>query len=112
MTYVLSYCSSNKSYDYVMQTKLVTRCSPGRLFNVLQRLTSEQKASVKSMGFGSLLGLRCRTLRRSLCLWLLERFNTARRSLEICGERIPLSPRDVEHVMGLGLWEGCGEFRA
>lgn len=89
-----------------MQTKLVTRCSPGRLFNVLQRLTSEQKDAVKSMGFGSLLGLRCRTLRRSLCLWLLERFNTARCSLEICGERIPLSPRDVEHVMGLA---ACGK---
>ncbi|XP_021297258.1 uncharacterized protein LOC110426366 [Herrania umbratica] len=88
------------------QTKLVTRCSPGRLFNVLQRLTPEQKAAVKSMGFGSLLGLRCRTLRRSLCLWLLERFNTVRRSLEICGERIPLSPRDVEHVMGLA---ACGK---
>lgn len=83
------------------QTKLVTRCSPGRLFNVLQRLTPEQKAAVKSMGFGSLLGLRCRTLRRSLCLWLLERFNTTRCSLEICGERIPLSPKDVELVMGL-----------
>ncbi|KAG6656780.1 hypothetical protein CIPAW_04G045400, partial [Carya illinoinensis] len=66
------------------QTKLVTRCSPGRLFNVLQRLTPEQKTAVKSMGFGSLLDLRCRTLRRSLCLWLLERFNTTRRSLEIC----------------------------
>ncbi|KAI5684348.1 hypothetical protein M9H77_05576 [Catharanthus roseus] len=84
------------------QTKLVTRCSPGRLLNVLQRLTPEQKASVKSMGFGSILGLRCRTLRRSLCLWLLEKFNTVRRSLEICGERIPLTPQDVELVMGLG----------
>ncbi|KAL3526986.1 hypothetical protein ACH5RR_011642 [Cinchona calisaya] len=83
------------------QAKLVTRCSPGRLLNVLQRLTPEQKASVKSMGFGSILGLRCRTLRRSLCLWLLERFNTMRRSLEICGERIPLTPLDVELVMGL-----------
>ncbi|KAK3003220.1 hypothetical protein RJ639_018893 [Escallonia herrerae] len=83
------------------QTKLVTRCSPGRLFNVLKSLTSEQKDAVKSMGFGSLLGLRCRTLRRSLCLWLLERFNSVRRSLEICGERIPLSPWDVELVMGL-----------
>ncbi|XP_027078993.2 uncharacterized protein [Coffea arabica] len=83
------------------QTKLVTRCSPGRLLNVIQRLTPEQKASVKSMGFGSILGLRCRTLRRSLCLWLLERFNTMRRSLEICGERIPLTPQDVELVMGL-----------
>ncbi|XP_041007651.1 uncharacterized protein LOC121252194 isoform X2 [Juglans microcarpa x Juglans regia] len=69
------------------QTKLVTRCSPGRLFNVLQRLTPEQKTAVKSMGFGSLLDLRCRTLRRSLCLWLLERFNTTRRSLEICDLR-------------------------
>ncbi|KAG4143403.1 hypothetical protein ERO13_D06G186000v2 [Gossypium hirsutum] len=88
------------------QTKLVTRCSPGRLFNVLQRLSSEQKDAVKSMGFGSLLGLRCRTLRRSLCLWLLERFNTTRCSLEICGECIPLSPRDVEHVMGLA---ACGK---
>ncbi|KAL3525506.1 hypothetical protein ACH5RR_013878 [Cinchona calisaya] len=83
------------------QAKLVTRCSPGRLLNVLQRLTPDQKDSVKSMGFGSILGLRCRTLRRSLCLWLLERFNTVRRSLEICGERIPLSPQDVELVMGL-----------
>ncbi|XP_068335071.1 uncharacterized protein [Pyrus communis] len=83
------------------QAKLVTRCSPGRLFNVIQRLTNEQKAAVKSMGFGSLLDLRCRTLRRSLCLWLLERFNTTRRSLEICGERIPITPKDVELVMGL-----------
>lgn len=84
-----------------MQTKLVTRCSPGRLFNVLQHLTTEQKDAVKSMGFGSLLGLRCRTLRRSLCLWLLQRFNTSGRSLEICGKRIPISPKDVEFVMGL-----------
>ncbi|VFR00939.1 unnamed protein product [Cuscuta campestris] len=53
------------------------------------------------MGFGSILGLRCRTLRRSLCLWLLERFNAVRCSLEICGERVPLTPRDVELVMGL-----------
>ncbi|ONI17332.1 hypothetical protein PRUPE_3G152100 [Prunus persica] len=83
------------------QAKLVTRCSPGRLFNVIQRLTTEQKAAVKSMGFGSLLDLRCRTLRRSLCLWLLERFDTTQRSLEICGERIPLTPKDVELVMGL-----------
>ncbi|KAL3844917.1 hypothetical protein ACJIZ3_002320 [Penstemon smallii] len=83
------------------QTKLVTRCSPGRLLNVLQRLTPDQKAAVKSMGFGSILNLRCRTLRRSLCLWLLEKFNTVRRSLEVCGERIPLTPRDVELVMGL-----------
>ncbi|XP_057971660.1 uncharacterized protein LOC131160238 isoform X2 [Malania oleifera] len=66
-----------------------------------QRLTPDQKVAVKSMGFGSLLRLRCRTLRRSLCLWLLERFNTARRSLEICSECIPLSPQDVEFVMGL-----------
>lgn len=84
-----------------MQTKLVTRCSPGRLYNVLQRLTSEQKDAVRSMGFGSLLGLGCRTLRRSLCLWLLDRFNTTRCSLEICSEHIPLSPKDVELVMGL-----------
>ncbi|KAG6410143.1 hypothetical protein SASPL_128193 [Salvia splendens] len=83
------------------QTKLVTRCSPGRLLNVLQQLTPDQNAAVKSMGFGSILNLRCRTLRRSLCLWLLEKFNTVRRSLEICGERIPLTPRDVELVMGL-----------
>ncbi|KAI8541919.1 hypothetical protein RHMOL_Rhmol08G0097900 [Rhododendron molle] len=83
------------------QAKLITRCSPGRLLNVLQRLTPDQKVSVRSMGFGGLLGLRCRTLRRSLCLWLLERFNTARSSMNICGVRIPLSPQDVELVLGL-----------
>lgn len=84
-----------------MQTKLVTRCSPGRLFKVLQRLTPEQKEAVKSMGFGSLLGLRCRTLRRSLCLWLLERFDTTNCSLEICNVDVPLTPNDVEMVLGL-----------
>ncbi|KAI3761015.1 hypothetical protein L1987_51420 [Smallanthus sonchifolius] len=83
------------------QANLVTRCSPGRLVNVLKHFTIDQKEAVKSMGFGSLLDLKCRTLRRSLCLWLLERFNTIRRSLEICGERIPLYPHDVELVMGL-----------
>ncbi|KAL8246944.1 hypothetical protein R6Q59_008160 [Mikania micrantha] len=83
------------------QANLVTRCSPGRLANVIKRFTPDQKEAVKTIGFGSLLELKCRTLRRSLCLWLLERFNTIRRSLEICGKRIPLSPRDVELVMGL-----------
>ncbi|XP_010528520.1 PREDICTED: uncharacterized protein LOC104805598 [Tarenaya hassleriana] len=83
------------------QTKLVTRCSPGRLLNVIQRLTSEQKEAVKNMGFGGLLDLRCRTLRRSLCLWLLERFDTRKCCLKICGHCIPLHPKDVEHVMGL-----------
>ncbi|XP_076940624.1 uncharacterized protein LOC143609873 [Bidens hawaiensis] len=83
------------------QANLVTRCSPGRLVNVMKRFTPEQREAVKEIGFGSLLDLKCRTLRRSLCLWLLERFNTIRRSLEICGKRIPLSPRDVELVMGL-----------
>ncbi|KAF5791466.1 putative protein-serine/threonine phosphatase [Helianthus annuus] len=83
------------------QANLVTRCSPGRLVNVLKHFTEDQKEAVKSMGFGSLLDLKCRTLRRSLCLWLLERFNTIRRSLEICGERIPIYPHDVELVMGL-----------
>ncbi|XP_027363139.1 uncharacterized protein LOC113870841 isoform X2 [Abrus precatorius] len=83
------------------QTKLVTRCSPGRLFNVLQCLTPEQKEAVKCMGFGSLLGLRCQTLRRSLCLWLLERFDTTNCSLEICNEHMMLTPKDVEIVMGL-----------
>ncbi|KAJ0464000.1 putative protein-serine/threonine phosphatase [Helianthus annuus] len=83
------------------QANLVTRCSPGRLVNVMKRFTPDQKEAVRAIGFGSLLDLKCRTLRRSLCLWLLERFNTIRRSLEICGKRIPLSPRDVELVMGL-----------
>lgn len=83
------------------QANLVTRCSPGRLVNVIKQFTPGQREAVRSMGFGSLLDLKCRTLRRSLCLWLLERFNTIRRSLEICGKRIPLFPRDVELVMGL-----------
>nr|XP_043632715.1 uncharacterized protein LOC122603924 isoform X2 [Erigeron canadensis] len=83
------------------QANLVTRCSPGRLVNVIKQFTPDQREAVKRIGFGSLLDLKCRTLRRSLCLWLLERFNTIRRSLEICGSRIPLSPRDVELVMGL-----------
>lgn len=101
MTVVYLFIGLAESLALTMQAKLVTRCSPGRLFNVIQRLTNEQKAAVKSMGFGSLLDLRCRTLRRSLCLWLLERFNTTRRSLEICGEHIPITPKDVELVMGL-----------
>lgn len=88
---------------YVMQAKLITRCSPGRLLNVLKHLTPDQKDSVRSMGFGSLLGLRCRTLRRRLCLWLLERFNTARSSMNIWGVCIPLSPQDVELVLGLAV---------
>ncbi|KAH7850887.1 hypothetical protein Vadar_004208 [Vaccinium darrowii] len=50
-----------------IQAKLITRCSPGRLLNVLQRLTPDQKAS----------------------------------STNIYGVRVPLSPQDVEHVLGL-----------
>ncbi|KAK7391471.1 hypothetical protein VNO78_19887 [Psophocarpus tetragonolobus] len=66
-----------------------------------QHFTPEQKEAVKSIGFGSLLGLRCRTLRRSLCLWLLERFDTTNCSLEICNVHVPLTPKDVETVLGL-----------
>ncbi|GJW26720.1 hypothetical protein Tco_0040531 [Tanacetum coccineum] len=53
------------------------------------------------MGYGSLLDLECRTLMCSLCLWLLERFNTIRHSLELYGGLILLYPHDVELMMGL-----------
>ncbi|KAJ7970624.1 E3 ubiquitin-protein ligase [Quillaja saponaria] len=81
--------------EYISSTPARTR-KPQK-----QCLTLEQKDLVKSMGFGSLVGLRCQALRRSLCLWLLERFNTTNHSLEICNKQIPLTPKDVELVMGL-----------
>lgn len=56
---------------------------------------------MKSMRFGSLLNPKYRTLHTILCLWLLERYTTIRRILEICGKRIPMSLVDVELVMRL-----------
>ncbi|XP_010278748.1 PREDICTED: uncharacterized protein LOC104612845 isoform X3 [Nelumbo nucifera] len=80
---------------------LQTRCSPGRFLSVLKKLTVEQKVAVENVGFGSLLGIRCETLRRGLCQWLLERFDPARCCLHIDGKRIYITVRDVELVMGL-----------
>lgn len=88
-------------YIYDFQSYLHTRCSPDRVYKLLQHLQPNQKAAIQEIGFGGILGLRCTKLDHSLCHWLVENFDTLSCTLSVHNTSIKLSPMDVELILGL-----------
>ena len=81
--------------------QLGTRCSPGMIVKLIQKLSEAQKKAIQDIGFGGLLGLKCKVLRRDLCAWLVDQFDPISCVLNIHGKSLKLSPKDVEHILGL-----------
>ncbi|KAL4311878.1 hypothetical protein GQ457_01G047670 [Hibiscus cannabinus] len=92
-----------EGFDGYKKEKVVsTRCSPLNLFKLFEQLKERKKETVvHSVGFGSLLQLKGRNMRRGLCRYLAENFDLESCSIKFNGQSIPLTVEDVEGILGL-----------
>lgn len=67
----------------------------------MQELDPLQVESVKAMGFGGILQLKCTKLDRSLCEWLVRHFDPVSLCLHVHGKDCIITPLDVNHILGL-----------
>ena len=80
----------------------LSRYSVLRFSNIVSSLSFEQQDVVREIGFGSLLGLKCRRLRQDLCRLLVKQCNVDKRSKTINGMEYKLTPETFTSVMGVG----------
>jgi hypothetical protein len=84
--------------------RLKIRTSPKSLVNFIETMNDEQKKAVKEMGFGSILELQVKELPQALGYWLVDKFHTGSRCVELVGkEKLHISDRNVWETLGIPL---------
>ncbi|KAK3205823.1 hypothetical protein Dsin_019869 [Dipteronia sinensis] len=78
-----------------------TRCTPTRFCQMMSTFSDLQKDAVRDLGFGNLLMLNCGYLRRDLCAWLVNKFDTTTSTIELHGKSFILNSSIFSHVMGI-----------
>ena len=68
---------------------------------LFRSLSEEQKQSVESMGFGSMLKLKMKHIDNKLLTWLLLNIDRSTRSLIILGKRIEITADTVRRSIGI-----------
>lgn len=76
------------------------RCSSLLVAELMDKLSSKQKGWVDNIGFTSLDGLVGSRPPKSLTLWLVDRVDTSRGTIEVCGEHIEIRTC-VKRMLGL-----------
>ncbi|KAL6205227.1 hypothetical protein ACLB2K_022489 [Fragaria x ananassa] len=87
--------------DFVDLFSINCRCSPERFKNLVSGFSDEQKAACKAFGFGVLLEIAGKRLRKSTVSYLVECVDPAECTIKIHGKTLEISPNDFSRVMGL-----------
>ncbi|KAL3838907.1 hypothetical protein ACJIZ3_023498 [Penstemon smallii] len=85
----------------VLEDTICPRMSVIGAYDVISKLTEEQKDSVRLIGLDGILELRPFKICRELCLYLVNEFDCDTRMLNINGRKISVGPSDISHVLGL-----------
>lgn len=80
---------------------LLTRCSPQRFRDFVSRLSEDQIAAIKEMGFGTLVQLSCTRVRRDLCRSLINNFDTEACTIKLHGKTMKIDSSEFEQIMGV-----------
>ncbi|KAK9934969.1 hypothetical protein M0R45_022088 [Rubus argutus] len=80
---------------------IFTSCQPLDFCITVDNFTAVQKEAVRDMGFGSLLAIGYRKIRRSLCCYMVQHFDPEKPSVEMHGKKLEIDPVDFSYVMGL-----------
>ncbi|MED6135037.1 hypothetical protein PIB30_042509 [Stylosanthes scabra] len=78
-----------------------TRCSPSDVAELLEKLSSEQKAVVRDMGFGALENLSILNISKKIMIELVDSFNTNDNSMRTTLGRIKPDASKIGHALGL-----------
>ncbi|KAL3838911.1 hypothetical protein ACJIZ3_023502 [Penstemon smallii] len=80
---------------------ICTRMSVIGAYDVVSKLTEEQKDFMRLIGLDGILELRPFKICRELCLYLVNEFDGDTCVLNINGRKINVTPSDISHVLGL-----------
>ncbi|MED6178204.1 hypothetical protein PIB30_105369, partial [Stylosanthes scabra] len=78
-----------------------TRCSPSDVAKLLEKLSFEQKAVVRDMGFGALENLSILNISKKMMMELVDSFNTNDNSMRTTLGRIKLDASKIGDALGL-----------
>ncbi|MED6128467.1 hypothetical protein PIB30_098237 [Stylosanthes scabra] len=78
-----------------------TRCSPSDVAKLLEKLSSEQKAVVRDIGFGALENLSILNISKKMMMELVDSFNTNNNSMSTTLGRIKLDAIKIGDALGL-----------
>lgn len=76
-------------------------CSTRRFCTLVKHLSQDKKDEIERIGFGSLLSLPDITLERKLIGQIADRYDPNIESVIIQGTAVPITPWDVQCIMGL-----------
>ena len=68
---------------------------------IVKGLNDDQVKAVESIGFGSILHFNQFDINMELLSWLVERFDASKKTLNVHGYNLQITPRDVEYILGL-----------
>ncbi|MED6214105.1 hypothetical protein PIB30_099783, partial [Stylosanthes scabra] len=98
-TMVKKLKDSGKKKQYNKSNR--TRCSPSDVAKLLEKLSSEQKAVVRDMGFGALENLSILNISKKMMMELVDSFNTNANSMRTTLGRIKLDASKIGDALGL-----------
>lgn len=79
-------------YGNCKTTSVQTKCSPTKLYAVVERLSQERREAVKRVGFGNIIAISCGQMIFDLCRWLIDQFNPNSCTLLVHGTKMHLTP--------------------
>ncbi|PWA38638.1 hypothetical protein CTI12_AA552920 [Artemisia annua] len=85
--------------------------SPGPLYDTIQKITTDQKKAISSMGFKSLLDFEINVMPSRLGYWLLERFDAESGNLTVFGDTIHITPELIHHTFGFPMGQFAVDVR-
>lgn len=80
--------------------------------NVVRNLSREKRDVLKNLGFDFLTSYNTKTVKRTMCKWVIDHINLDTKELIIYGDKTVLSPKHVEWLLGFrndGLYIEEGE---
>ncbi|KAI3717572.1 hypothetical protein L1987_69274 [Smallanthus sonchifolius] len=81
--------------------KLLLRCAPGNLINLLHNLTKSQRKVVEEIGFGKTLLLKLHTIPASLGYWLLQNYDPSTDILNDGANEYKLTTSLINEIFGI-----------
>ncbi|KAI3774997.1 hypothetical protein L1987_49565 [Smallanthus sonchifolius] len=81
--------------------KLLLRCAPGNLINLLHNLTKSQRKVVEEIGFGKTLLLKLHTIPTSLGYWLLQNYDPSTDILNDGANEYKLTTSLINEIFGI-----------
>lgn len=88
------------AYNIVLQGPWEPLTDLVELVTVVKSFSRDKKTVVEQIGLGCLLVLNTKTVRKTMCKWVIDHFNPETKELTVYGKTTEITPRHVEYLLG------------